>query len=366
VLRFVADPSVVEPFVTTALSWQVDIPPGCPIALTVAGQRVGRTGTVEVTPLHVDSRFGLVASMLGVRGTLASAQVTVDQSTCRDQVLPESLIAPRVEAAIDEFDEEDDDFRQIEPPQIQVQANGLLIQVMVKADITAFPDATVTLDMGLRFTVRGGVIEPRYTLFRPDADTALPDDFVESKFFDRADSILADFRQGFNEGIAEIVADDEQLFDLVTEPFGLRATSCAIEPPPEPQLTVRLRVLPAGDPGRFNLRIDGSARATNQGDGGSTGMVTVSGGRHIVSQTAAAPTNLSDYRTFIGGDCGQDGRVTLAPGDVKICFITNLAQESPDQCQEDCRQEREICRDDPASTPALCVALFKACIATCN
>src|SRR5262249_24909755 len=88
-------------------------------------------------------------------------------------------------------------------------------------------------------------------------------------------------------------------------------------------LTVSKVLSPASDPGRFNLLVDGARRQAGVGDGGTTGALTVSPGEHRVSETAAAGTNLGSYDTFIGGDCGQDGRVTLAPGDNKMCTIVN-------------------------------------------
>ena len=366
VLNFRASPPTVQPFDATTLSWAVQAPPGCPVGLSVAGQKVGRSGSLDVTPVHVANRFGLVASMLGLRGTLATTEVNVDQETCRDQDIPQVLVAPEIVAAIDAFDADDDDFEQIEPAQIQIQSNGLYIHMVVRADTSAISSARVTLDMGLRFIVRDGVINPRYTLFRPNADTILPDDFVESKFFDRADGILADFRSGFNEAIGTVVGDNQKLFDLVTEQFNLRATICDVEAPPAPRLTVQLRVLPGGDPGRFNLRVDGVNHAGNQGDGGSTGVLELGAGSHTVSQTAAGQTSLSDYKTFIGGSCSTSGTVGLQPGDFKTCRITNIRQDDPDQCEADCRREQQVCNSDPSTTPQICVQLFKICMATCN
>ena len=366
VLRFEATPPTVEPFDATTLSWTVEAPPGCPIALSVAGQTVPRNGSLEVTPVHAVSRFGLVGSLLRVRGTLATAEVNVDQATCRDQTIPGNLVAPRIIEAIDAFDAANDDFEQIEPPQIQIQSNGLFIHMVVQADTSAISSARVTLDMGLRFIVRDGIIDPRYTLFRPNADTILPDDFVEGAFFDRADGILADFKSGFNDAIGTIVGTNQQLFDLVTLPFDLRATICDVEAPAAPRLTVQLRVLPTGDPGRFNLRIDGTTRAGNQGNGGSTGVQEVSAGSHTVSQTAAGQTTLSDYKSFFGGDCNTTGRVSVQPGDFKMCRITNIRQDNPDQCREDCRREQQVCNTDPSLTPQICAELFRLCVATCN
>ena len=129
---------------------------------------------------------------------------------------------------------------------------------------------------------------------------------------------------------------------------------------------MQLRVLPSGDPGRFNLRIDGATRAGNQGDGGSTGVLEVSEGSHTVSQTAAAQTALSDYKTFIGGNCTTVGGVVLQPGDFKICRITNIKQDNADQCRDDCRIEQQVCNTDPSTTPQICAQLFQLCMATRN
>ncbi|MFA4873373.1 MAG: SdrD B-like domain-containing protein [Patescibacteria group bacterium] len=61
----------------------------------------------------------------------------------------------------------------------------------------------------------------------------------------------------------------------------------------------------------FTLRIDG-----NQVTSGQT--VELASGIHTVSED---PFN--GYTGVIGGDCAPDGTITLAPGDTKICTVTN-------------------------------------------
>ncbi len=132
-----------------------------------------------------------------------------------------------------------------------------------------------------------------------------------------------------------------------------------------PTLTVRLRVL--GGPGRFNLRIDGGTRLANAADGSSTGPHDVSVGTHTVSQTAGAGTRLSDFRTFISGDCNAQGRVTLAQGEEKTCVITNILLDEEEDCEEQCEDERDLCMSDlELNTPELCQALFQICSQQCN
>ena len=366
VVRFTAAPEQVEPFEATTLSWRVDVPPGCPLQLSVAGRTIDRQGSLDVVPVHEDNLFHLIAHIAGGTATLATTPVRVDLSGCDRIPVPEANVATAVTPLIDALDEGEDDFRQTAPPVIRVQSNGLFIRLFLRTDVTAFPDADVRLDMLLRFTVRDGLIDVRYGLFRPNASTVLPDDFVESKFFDRADGILADIENAVNSLSQSLVPNNRQLFDLPLEPGLLTIVHCPAETPEPATLTVRLRVLPSNDPGRFNLRIDGVARSANATDGGSTGPSEVAAGTHTVSQTAGSGTDLGDYRTFIGGDCALNGRVVLTPGDAKLCFVTNVREATGTSCQQDCRDERATCNQDPQTLPQICAQLFQACLATCN
>ena len=96
----------------------------------------------------------------------------------------------------------------------------------------------------------------------------------------------------------------------------------------QPQLTVKEILRPAGDPGLFNLLVDGAARAANVGNGGTTGLLTLSVGSHTVSETQGTGTSLSSYAISI--DCGSGPiggasiAVTLALGDKKTCTILDL------------------------------------------
>ena len=90
-------------------------------------------------------------------------------------------------------------------------------------------------------------------------------------------------------------------------------------------------VAPAGDTGRFNLLVDGAAKATNVGDGGTTGDVSVTTGSHTVGETAGTATSLSDYSASTacvdtahpGGPADTDGTVSVAKGQHWVCTITN-------------------------------------------
>ncbi|MGD9030681.1 MAG: hypothetical protein PVG25_12810, partial [Anaerolineae bacterium] len=114
---------------------------------------------------------------------------------------------------------------------------------------------------------------------------------------------------------------------------------------PETAIIEVVKDLPSGE-GLFDLQIDGVDEATDVGDLGSTGPVTVSAGTqadpgddHTVGETAGTGTSLADYDTFIecvdrGTDTFDGGSpltytgassltVPVDPDDDIVCTITN-------------------------------------------
>ncbi len=101
-------------------------------------------------------------------------------------------------------------------------------------------------------------------------------------------------------------------------------------------ITVTKRLTPDGDPGRFNLMIDGETSGTGAavGNDGTTGTVQIDTGRRTVSETAAPGTSLDDYTTRIScrnGDTlvGADGTsltLSVRRGDAFVCVIENNAK----------------------------------------
>ena len=79
-------------------------------------------------------------------------------------------------------------------------------------------------------------------------------------------------------------------------------------------ITVVKRLVPSTDPGKFDLKIDGDAKVSAVGDGGTTDSVAVDAGSHTVSEAGADGTQLGDYKTSIrctGGtsEISRDGHL---------------------------------------------------------
>ena len=105
--------------------------------------------------------------------------------------------------------------------------------------------------------------------------------------------------------------------------------------PPTGTIKVTKALSPATDAGRFNLLVDGQAKATNVGDGGTTGVVTVAAGNHTVGESAGTGTDLASYSSSLsctntkGGATDSDGVLAVAAGDAWECLITNTRKTTP-------------------------------------
>ena len=98
-------------------------------------------------------------------------------------------------------------------------------------------------------------------------------------------------------------------------------------------------MVPADDPGRFELRLNGAVVASG-GNGATSGPLVVGTGEGTVSETAAAGTSLSDYDSRV--QCTRNGTVAIsvpgtkvdgaiARGDVVMCTFTNTRKGTSPQ-----------------------------------
>jgi hypothetical protein len=134
--------------------------------------------------------------------------------------------------------------------------------------------------------------------------------------------------------------------------LGKSVTANESSPRCQGTITVVKELVPANDPGTFDLEIDGTAHATGVGDGGNTGSIAVSaspngGTPHTVGESAAPGTTIGDYTTGIScrTDAGKGAVVAAVPaGDTRsvpvrvhrdeaiVCTITNTNIPEPDLC----------------------------------
>jgi hypothetical protein len=98
-----------------------------------------------------------------------------------------------------------------------------------------------------------------------------------------------------------------------------------------PTLTISKQLSPAGDPGKFDLQVDGVTRKSNVGNGGTIPSLVLATGQHVVTEVAVPGTTSSNYTVTFSGDCDASGKITLGYGDSKQCQIANFRKPGTGQ-----------------------------------
>ncbi len=230
--RFNASPGIVFPGNATTLGWQATVPSGCSVSLYVNGRHVERTGTMSVTPTFPVNSYSLEGRMLGLRSTLARARVTVNTNACRQPELPGALLEPMIQDVLDEYDADESEIKQTRDADIVISPSGLSITMYFEVDKFG-PNPSVRLTMRLAFNTVNGVVFPRFTYFHPQASTYLPDDWIESKIYDKQADILDSFKTEINALLADpsfnlIDSEVEKLFSIETIDQAILATVCPL------------------------------------------------------------------------------------------------------------------------------------------
>ena len=88
-------------------------------------------------------------------------------------------------------------------------------------------------------------------------------------------------------------------------------------------------LLPANDPGLFDLLIDGQVEQEDVGDGGTTESVMVWAGEHEISEGAGTGTSMENYTSAYSCSNGQSGQgtavddINIEAGEAVVCTFTN-------------------------------------------
>lgn len=139
-------------------------------------------------------------------------------------------------------------------------------------------------------SVTGAAVNPgTYTL----SETNGPDGYIPSDW-----SCVINGGEAVIGNSVTLVADDIAVCTIINDDV-------------QPKLTITKVVVGTGDVSNFSLFVD-SLPVT------SGVQIGIDAGSYTVSETSN-----TDYTSEITGNCAPDGSITLAPGDIKSCTITN-------------------------------------------
>ena len=121
--------------------------------------------------------------------------------------------------------------------------------------------------------------------------------------------------------------------DVLTLPLNTNATCTVTNVRDTGSLSVTKALVPASDPGLFDLNINGVSYASNVGNGGTTGNQSVDTGSYYVSETAGTNTTLNNYSStylcldgstvVVSGSGTSSPDFNVAKGQTIACTFTN-------------------------------------------
>jgi hypothetical protein len=238
VTSFTANPSTLQPFGGGAtLRWSVTVLQGCGVTITLNGQPVGKSGTLEVQPA-VTTRYTLGARIHQATRVLNSVVVSVDTNACISSGVPESLIRSEIQRVVDTLDQANDRFSKRSDPRVEVNTDGIHGALRFTLVINNFVDPNIDVDFTIGLRVRSGTAEPFYRRFAVDVDwpwwvtvltsavSKIVEEFLDEVVEDMLRSqILDEVRQQI-EGLVNQLPGDLRLHTLNLAENEIRLTAC--------------------------------------------------------------------------------------------------------------------------------------------
>jgi len=145
--EFVADPSTIEPFASSTITWKVKVPKSvdADVSLTLNGTQVQPTGSMVVSP-QVTGQYTLKARAGSRSKTLSTITVQVDVTRC--VVLSTTVLPQFIVGVVEEVLQQQQGiyFDSGQAPVTAWITDGLLhVNIHVKKEVHDFPDPTVDI-----------------------------------------------------------------------------------------------------------------------------------------------------------------------------------------------------------------------------
>ncbi|MBS1722017.1 MAG: hypothetical protein JSS66_03300 [Armatimonadetes bacterium] len=217
-VHFGADRTSITAGQTVTLTWDVDIPSGCPISVRLNNQQVPRKGSRTVRPVRFVS-YRLDCGGAGVTQPLGVVNITVDTSACSSREIPEDVVRPEVIASVDQSladyninpANKDHPVTKRRETVVEIEPSGIILRLRLKLGINNFfdPDVDVDAVIDVGMSPEGKVLA-FYKSFEVDVDwpwwvtgitlgiTKIVEEFLDGVVAKKMkQKILDDLRNGF-------------------------------------------------------------------------------------------------------------------------------------------------------------------------
>lgn len=197
---FTASPNNVKPGSAVTLNWSVANATG--VTLKLNGVTISANGSRTVTPI-ADTQFRIIAECgCNIRKTLGSLLVNVNESSCRQIPIAESivrtLIINEVNSQISQHNAtSSNDLTKRSETVVEIDPTGILIKLRFKIAINNAPDPDLNIDMKIGMGVSpGNNISLFYKNYSTDLDWPWWFDVVSLGITKIIENILEDRIEG--------------------------------------------------------------------------------------------------------------------------------------------------------------------------
>ena len=197
---FTASPNNVTPGANVTLNWSVANANG--VTLKLNGVTIPANGSKTVTPIS-DTQFRIIAECgCNIRKTLGSLLVNVNEASCRQIPIPESIVRSLIIAEINSQisqhnSSSSNDLSKRTETVVEVDSTGVLIKMRFKIAINNAPDPDLNIDMKIGMGVSpGNNISLFYKSFSSDIDWPWWFDVVSLGITKIIENILEDRIEG--------------------------------------------------------------------------------------------------------------------------------------------------------------------------
>jgi hypothetical protein len=235
---FTASPTSVRPGVASTLKWNVTIPGGCAVKLSLNGSPVSATGSRSVEP-STTTTFRLMQSMSTVQGTLGSVTVSVDTSQCFVQSIDEDTVRQMLRTLI-ETSLAGGPVSQRSPATVEIDRNGIAVKLRLKIAVPNFFDPDLNVEMVIRVAAVNHDAVVSFRSYSNDLDwpwwvtgiTLGISKFIEEAIEDRIEQrlkpeILIKLKEQID-SFLELIPSTHRLHSLTTDDGAIRAMVCPV------------------------------------------------------------------------------------------------------------------------------------------
>jgi hypothetical protein len=161
VKSFTASPTTVRPGQASTLKWDVTLPSGCSVKLSLNNSTIPKAGTRSVEPVTTTS-YRLIGKMFTVEGTLGTVTVAVDTSQCFIQSVDEESVRQMLRSLI-EANLTGSPLSQRSPANIEIDRNGIAVKLRLRVAVPNFfdPDLDVNMVIAVRAVDHAPVVSFR-------------------------------------------------------------------------------------------------------------------------------------------------------------------------------------------------------------